>query len=326
MPAGYDIIGDVHGHGYTLRNLLETMGYHETAKGYCHPNRSAIFVGDLIDRGPYQEEVYRLVRTMCEAGTARCILGNHEINALAWATPTPDSDPDSRTERDWLRPHNESHTRQHKAFLEEFGEGSDKHREVLAWFETLPAWIEENEFRVVHACWHETTRLQMLEFVDSLGCFRPDGLLAALTRGTPAYEATEILLKGPEVRLPEHIEFYDHGGTRRHKARIKWWQPCLRTYRDAAIVSSDLVDALPVEPLPTFEYVYMEKKPVFFGHYWLQGPPMLQSPSAMCLDFGIAAHGVLTAYRWSGEEKLEPSHVVSVPCHSIDAISSPRVA
>ena len=48
----YDIIGDVHGHVRELRTLLEKMGYREGRGIYRHSSRTAIFVGDLIDRGP----------------------------------------------------------------------------------------------------------------------------------------------------------------------------------------------------------------------------------------------------------------------------------
>jgi hypothetical protein len=45
-----------------------------------------IFVGDFIDRGPQQREVLRIARAMCEAGSASAVLGNHEFNAIGWAT------------------------------------------------------------------------------------------------------------------------------------------------------------------------------------------------------------------------------------------------
>jgi hypothetical protein len=50
--AGFDIIGDVHGYADQLRNMLDQLGYRETSGAYRHPNRTVIFVGDIIDRGP----------------------------------------------------------------------------------------------------------------------------------------------------------------------------------------------------------------------------------------------------------------------------------
>ena len=51
-----------------------------------HSERTMIFVGDFIDRGPDQREVLRIVRSMCEAGAAKAVMGNHEFNAIGWAT------------------------------------------------------------------------------------------------------------------------------------------------------------------------------------------------------------------------------------------------
>jgi hypothetical protein len=51
-----------------------------------HPDRQAIFVGDLIDRGPRQVESVEIVRSMVDAGAAQIAMGNHEFNAIAYAT------------------------------------------------------------------------------------------------------------------------------------------------------------------------------------------------------------------------------------------------
>ncbi|MDQ1319965.1 MAG: hypothetical protein QG655_1208, partial [Actinomycetota bacterium] len=85
----YDVIGDVHGCATKLRVLLEQMGYRERHGVYEHPERTAVFVGDLIDRGPEHLEVLSLVKAMADAGTARVAMGNHEFNAICYATPDP---------------------------------------------------------------------------------------------------------------------------------------------------------------------------------------------------------------------------------------------
>ena len=48
----YDIIGDVHGHADALSDLLGRMGYVQSRGAFRHPSRTAVFVGNLIDRGP----------------------------------------------------------------------------------------------------------------------------------------------------------------------------------------------------------------------------------------------------------------------------------
>ena len=70
----YDIIGDVHGRVTKLRSLLGELGYRQDESGvYRHPERTAVFVGDLIDRGDDQLEVLQLVKPMVDAGSAQLL-------------------------------------------------------------------------------------------------------------------------------------------------------------------------------------------------------------------------------------------------------------
>ena len=64
---------------------------------WAHDERQAIFVGDLIDRGPEQIESVRIAQTMVEAGSAQIVLGNHEFNAIAYATPDVRATTSART-------------------------------------------------------------------------------------------------------------------------------------------------------------------------------------------------------------------------------------
>lgn len=81
----FDIIGDVHGCFRELSELLTTLGYElaDDGAGARHPEgRRALFLGDLVDRGPATPDVLRLVMAMVEAGSALCIPGNHEVKLL----------------------------------------------------------------------------------------------------------------------------------------------------------------------------------------------------------------------------------------------------
>jgi protein phosphatase len=84
----FDVIGDVHGCLAELEELLVTLGYsleRDAAgrpAGARHPERRAVFVGDLVDRGPDTPGVLRLVMGMVAAGTAFCVSGNHEAKLL----------------------------------------------------------------------------------------------------------------------------------------------------------------------------------------------------------------------------------------------------
>jgi protein phosphatase len=80
----FDIIGDVHGCFDELRELLARLGYEVTegpGAGYAvkpPAGRKAIFVGDVVDRGPKTPQVLRLVMGMVAAGSAVCVPGNHD--------------------------------------------------------------------------------------------------------------------------------------------------------------------------------------------------------------------------------------------------------
>ena len=73
----FDIIGDVHGCHEELMELLGKLGY--TGEIPAHPEgRRAVFLGDLVDRGPASGEVMDTVMDMTGAGSALCVMGNHE--------------------------------------------------------------------------------------------------------------------------------------------------------------------------------------------------------------------------------------------------------
>ncbi len=85
----FDVIGDVHGCRAELEQLLTELGYALARDGAGRPvgarhpdGRRAIFVGDLVDRGPDTPGVLRLVMGMVAAGTAFCVAGNHEVKLL----------------------------------------------------------------------------------------------------------------------------------------------------------------------------------------------------------------------------------------------------
>ncbi|MFX0573639.1 polynucleotide kinase-phosphatase [Nocardia nepalensis] len=85
LTGPFDVIGDVHGCRAELETLLGELGYSLArddagrAVGASHPaGRTAVFVGDLVDRGPDTPGVLRLVMGMVCAGTGLCVTGNHE--------------------------------------------------------------------------------------------------------------------------------------------------------------------------------------------------------------------------------------------------------
>ncbi len=89
----FDIIGDVHGCTDELEALLRRLGYGiepaerggEASYRVIPPaGRKAVFVGDLVDRGPRIADTLRLVMAMVEDGAGLCVLGNHEAKLDRW--------------------------------------------------------------------------------------------------------------------------------------------------------------------------------------------------------------------------------------------------
>ncbi len=89
----FDIIGDVHGCCGELESLLHELGYQPVERNgddplwgrgsYRHPHgRKAVFLGDLVDRGPRILDTLRLVRNMVADGSALCVPGNHDMKLL----------------------------------------------------------------------------------------------------------------------------------------------------------------------------------------------------------------------------------------------------
>ncbi|MFD7689730.1 polynucleotide kinase-phosphatase [Streptomyces sp. NPDC059781] len=75
LTGPFDIVGDIHGCSTELEALLGKLGY---ADGVHPEGRTAVFVGDLVDRGPDSPAVLRRVMAMVKAGSALCVPGNHE--------------------------------------------------------------------------------------------------------------------------------------------------------------------------------------------------------------------------------------------------------
>ena len=274
MTNGIDVIGDVHGQFDKLVALLEHLGYRETAGAWRHPDRIAIFLGDLIDRGPKQLATVALVRRMVAAGTARCVVGNHELNAIAWATADPGRP--GKFLRDHHMPGNLA---QHQGFLEEV-EGR-RHQEIVAWFKTLPLWLDLGELRIVHACWHQESMDRLQPLLGPCQTLTDELIVLGNKRGHWANEALDVLCKGPDVRLLEKPPYPDNYGEIPDDVRIRWWLPDVVWHAD----------------------VY-SGPPVIFGHYWFVGTPSVISTQFACLDYSVAKGGPLVAYRWDGEAEL----------------------
>jgi hypothetical protein len=302
---GYDIIGDIHGQDGKLTALLGKLGYRIKNGAYRHPEgRMVLFLGDLIDRGPGQINVINIVRNMIEAGSARTIMGNHEWNAIGFATERPDG-------KGYLRQRSPNKLAQHVAFLDQVGMGSSMHRALVTWFKTLPPFLDLGEIRLCHAWWKP-------EFIDLIGNnSNADGvldeafLLTSFEKSSAAWLAMEGVTKGMEIVLPDGHSFVDHTGAERKEVRVRWWDDSAITFRKAALVPEKYRDGIPDIALPSQTTLgNASNVPTFLGHYWLTGVPAIQNATTAVLDYSAAKDGPLVAYRWDGESVLDNSAFV----------------
>lgn len=302
----YDVIGDVHGQGAKLRALLRRLGYVERAGAWHAPQgRQAVFVGDLIDRGPEQREVLGIVRSMVDTGQARAVMGNHEFNAIAFAVPHPHTG-------QMLRPRSDKNRRQHERFLAEVGEDSPLHRQWVEWFRTLSLALDLGGIRVVHAWWDQGAVAALKAAALPSGVM-DDDLLVACFDDPVLKQSRKLLTCGVEWELPAGNWMVDKEGHKHPDARLAVWRPGLARLRDIAIVPAGSEGAVPDIAIPDeYRLPPVAGAPILFGHHWFSGPLRLEGPKVACLDWSAAKDGPLVAYRWDGETELQHDHLVAV--------------
>ncbi len=273
---------------------------------YQHPDRKVVFLGDFIDRGRQIRRVLGIVRPMVETGHALAVMGNHELNALAYHTADRDSPGET------LRRHTPKNEKQHRATLEQLS--PDELRSALEWFRTLPLWLDLDGVRAVHACWDESAMAAVAGGLREHGGVTDGFLHAACRKGKRLHSPVELILKGKEGKLPPGATFQDKDGHVRNEIRIRWYAaPEGQTYRTYALQSEEIPCdiALDAQVAAAASPYPADGKPVFFGHYWLSADrPTVLAHNVACLDYSVAKGGFLCAYRWDGEPTLRNEHFV----------------
>ena len=334
--TGYDFIGDIHGSRNKLEGLLAKLGYKVVTQPafdspvgtYAHPTRTAVFVGDLIDRGPNQLGVLQLVKAMADYGSAQVVMGNHELNALAYATPDP------ALPGEFCRVHKLSNQNQHAAFLDQLDAAEQRY--YLEWIFRLPLWLDLGGVRAVHACW-DNTHIAVAEQLLGGNTFKDTDQLVSATRSTnktQLYYSVERLLKGPEVDLAEYDlpMYFDKDGTERHHSRLRWWVEGTNRVVDLVEMQGDAhtPDGEPYPEIP--EQLTMDENappelsvPVIYGHYWREWTKDDSefasyqpkegtdwTKNSACVDFSAVRGGPLVAYRWNdGDTHIRPDRYVA---------------
>ena len=298
-----DVIGDVHGYAEKLVGLLQQLGYVHNGQHFVPPaGHRALFIGDLIDRGSQQVATLEIVFAMLDADVADAVMGNHEYNALAFATPDPDNN------SQYLRSHNEIHTRQHEAFLAEILFGSDAHQYWLQRLYELPLWLETDYACFVHACWDVDSMAILQPLLTQSNCLTPHGLIATSREDSAAFDALERVLKGVETPLPNGLVMVDKEGTERTRVRVRWWLDALntRSIHEVARAPLSALAQIPKDALAeNIDFALKTHKPVFVGHYWLTGTPEPLSAQIVCTDYSAAVDsGHLTCYQLDSEQPL----------------------
>lgn len=310
----YDIIGDIHGCHDKLILLLTALDYRLVDGCYRHPlGRKAAFLGDFIDpKGDIPHDVpavLEIVKAMVDKEQAVAVIGNHEFNAIAHATPDEKGG--------YLRPHRPEKDKGLKITLEAFEGGFDapEWKAWIEWFKTLPFFLELADLRLVHAYWHQDHIAQL----KGKTLLDPAFLKAAATKGTTEYNWVENVLKGYEIPMPGNHKYKDHTGIERDNFRARWFDPAPIGKLASELVFPAGNYAIPGEPIPDETAALIPgyattAPPVFFGHYFKPEncPLEPELDNLSCLDFSVAKGGPMVAYRWDGEAKLTPNKYLAV--------------
>lgn len=304
---GYDIIGDIHGCHDALLRLLSRLGYESINGVYKHRHRKAVFLGDLIDRGPKIRETLALIYAMEQAGEAHVIVGNHEFNAIRNADKLQRYI--ETGDRDVLSDHM---YRLMGETLQQFRGYADEWRRYIDWFKGLSLFYEGEGFRAVHACWDQAL-IDEYKNRYHTSYLTDDFINKALAGDSLEHRVVDRLTRGTSMKLPDGLKVTGKDGFIRRFFRTKFWAETPMTYGDIVFqpdpLPYDLADH-PIEHTEKSNLVHYadDAPPVFFGHYWLKGKPKPLLHNVACLDYSAVNFGRLTAYQFDGESSLREDH------------------
>ncbi len=303
---GYDLIGDVHGCAHALGRLLDGLGYRLQGGVWRHPRRQAIFLGDIIDRGPHIREALHLVHDMVDHQQAHCIMGNHEFNALGWYMRAPPG-----SGREFVRDRSPRFARLLQETFQQFEHHAAEWQAFRDWFYELPLYLETERFRAVHACWDADVIARLQPFLNQ-GRINPALLREAGLPGSFICLAFDRLLRGTDMPLPHGMTLTSEEGFVRTFFRTKFWEENPQTYGDVVFQPGGLPEhaaRLPLSPQQKSRlFLYGPDEPLLFvGHYWRRGQPGPLRDNLACLDYSAVKKGKLVAYRLDQETRLDPA-------------------
>lgn len=268
LSQHYDIFGDIHGHGATLAAALSAKGYGGPGGLRAPTGHHAVFVGDLVDRGPNNKLALQLVMELVARDDASMVIGNHDLNFIALRRPHP------TRPRQMMRVHSKKNLAQSATTIAEAEAEPAFFAEAEAFLLSRPVFLENEHLRVVHACpdLNALARLRASGHVRADGTLNPDAdqLAEATALSGSAGDDRSLLLSGPEYDLPGGASYQDADGVTRTSDRLSWW----------------------------LSAIWHDRRLTVFGHYAMKGlkngDPWHFSPSnSACVDAGLGKGGPL---------------------------------
>lgn len=262
-------IGDIHGQYKKLLKLLDHLSFDLDDLEANAGNSQLVFMGNLIDSAPGFEgdqlSLLQLVESLVAQDHAYCLLGNHEFNAIAWATELRPGE--------WARSHSAQHFKQHQLFLETLGEGSEQYLYWINWLKKRPFFINFESVSAIHARWDEPALSAIEPYLNDDNSLKEDYWVNAFDPNHELFALCETLLKGAECPFSKGEPFAEISGSVRPRQGVEWW----------------------------WAYEQLENvKPVVVGHYRLTGLPEAKSKKVICVDYNAAqADNPLVCYQVS---------------------------
>lgn len=250
ISSNIDVIGDVHGEIGALCSLLSRLGYDGNGN---HPdNRKLVFVGDLVDRGPDSIAVFELVKHLYDQDNAQIVLGNHELNLLI-PDPVKPSRPKYKHGNHWFHGKTENMLKKTTTIqFQRLATKADQLR-IQQFLKELPLGLENQDIRVVHACWDPNSveilrndKRSLLEIYNHYQDILEKGDYHSKQERALKEQndnPVKVLSSGKEKGLGEGEKPFEAGGRIRTIKRAQWWTE------------------------------YDEEPFVVFGHYWRKLPP-----------------------------------------------------
>jgi serine/threonine protein phosphatase 1 len=155
------VVGDIHGQKRLLDRLLDII-----AQDRGSEDAHLVFVGDMVDRGEQSRQVLETLKALNDAGTAVCLMGNHERMMLDFI------DDPATFGRRWLRNGGlqtlgsfgiggctdssgaDQLTVAAKSLMSKLGPDMEN------WLRSLPLTWQNNNLWVVHAAAHPEVPMQ----------------------------------------------------------------------------------------------------------------------------------------------------------------------